>query len=1209
MDRLLRPERFDVEPTAPQAQEKWLHWYETFKNFLSVVTIENVDNKQLLINYISPSVYQMISDKETYEEAIQSLNNIYVQPNNEVFARHKLATCRQEQGQSVDAFLQKLRSLSKDCNFKAVTAEQHRDESIRDAFITGIASNSIRKRLLEKTDLKLKDAFEEARVLEHAYQHSLLYESQSETTSGATTNAVREHPADPVAPQLPDLRASINSTQTRQEVSAISIKCYFCGRGRHPRNECPAREATCNQCGKKGHFQRSCKSRKSTAFALATLHSLGLGKSTSLILLNGVPLKALIDTGSCESYVAARVARNHKWPIKISVDRIFMASTHLSRVTEGHIFATIQLKDEKYENIKLSLLDGLCSDVILGLDFISLHENLQIPFSGKRPPLCVSTLRPAKVEAPSLFGNLSPNCTPVATKSRRHSLLDSKFINTEIQRLLKEEVIEPSKSPWRAQVLITSNERHKRRMVIDYSQTINRFTLLDAYPMPRMDELAEKISQFSVFSTLDLKNAYHQIPIKEEERPYTAFEAGGRLYQFRRIPFGVTNGVACFQRTIDKIIEDEQLENTFAYVDNVTICGHDTESHDRNLQRFFKVAQKYGITFNEAKSEIGTHSVRLLGYEISKGQLKPDPERFTALRELNAPSNLLAYYSLWIPNFSDKISLLARNKRFPVPEEVKQAFQNLKDELEESAVYTIDYTRPLTVETDASDIAIAATLNQDGRPVAFFSRTLSQSERRHSSVEKEAYAIVESLRKWKHFLIGRPFTLVTDQRSVSFMYCRQNKGKIKNEKIQRWRLELSCFHYDVVYRPGTQNTAADTFSRNRYLSAMSRNDLKLLHNSLCHPGVTRMLHFVRSKNLPFSTDDVRTVIDQCQSCAELKPRFFRPPIGQLIKATQPFERISMDFKGPLPSNSRNKYLLTMIDEFSRFPFAFACPDMSSATVIKCLNELFALFGLPSYVHTDRGTSFMSAEVQKYLNERGVATSRTTAYNPRGNGQIEKLNSTLWKAITLALHSQDLSTSQWELVLQDALHSIRSLLCTATNKTPHERLFGYYRRSTSGTSLPTWLTSPGPVLLKRNNRSSKYDPLTEEVELVNSNPQYALIKTSTGREETVSLRLLAPKEKDCFTENVRPPVLRDGSPRNATPSLQSETESNTENSSLNPSVNRTTKPPLSGEVDPVEAPTIESPSNVVSTDTDCSNTADPNCRYNLRERKSRPNYRV
>uniref|UniRef100_A0A2C9KP73 Retrotransposon gag domain-containing protein n=1 Tax=Biomphalaria glabrata TaxID=6526 RepID=A0A2C9KP73_BIOGL len=139
MDRIFRPEKLDIEPTAPQAVEHWQHWYETFKSFVSVVSVDNLDTKKLLINYISPAVYQMILDKETFDEAIRTPKSIYIQPKNEVFYK-------QEQGQTIDAYMQKLRILSKDCNFRAVTAIQHREEAIRDSFINGLVSNSIRKR-------------------------------------------------------------------------------------------------------------------------------------------------------------------------------------------------------------------------------------------------------------------------------------------------------------------------------------------------------------------------------------------------------------------------------------------------------------------------------------------------------------------------------------------------------------------------------------------------------------------------------------------------------------------------------------------------------------------------------------------------------------------------------------------------------------------------------------------------------------------------------------------------------------------------------------------------------------------------------------------------------------------------------------------------------------------------------------------------------
>ena len=136
-----------------------------------------------------------------------------------------------------------------------------------------------------------------------------------------------------------------------------------------------------------------------------------------------------------------------------------------------------------------------------------------------------------------------------------------------------------------------------------------------------------------------------------------------------------------------------------------------------------------------------------------------------------------------------------------------------------------------------------------------------------------------------------------------------------------------------------------------------------------------MLHFVRSKNMPYSVENVRAVVRSCQVCSEIKPRFIRRASQTLIKASQPFERLSIDFKGPLPSCSRNRYLLTVVDVYSRFHFAFPCADVATATIIKHLTNLFSVFGNPSFVHSDRGTAFMSEELKGFLHSRGIATSR------------------------------------------------------------------------------------------------------------------------------------------------------------------------------------------------------------------------------------------
>ena len=150
----------------------------------------------------------------------------------------------------------------------------------------------------------------------------------------------------------------------------------------------------------------------------------------------------------------------------------------------------------------------------------------------------------------------------------------------------------------------------------------------------------------------------------------------------------------------------------------------------------------------------------------------------------------------------------------------------------------------------------------------------------------------------------------------------------------RWRMELSCYDFYIVYRPGQENILPDVLSRT-YCSVTNSDGLTLytLHDALCHPGVTRLFHFVRSKNLPYSVEEVRQVTRSCRICAECKPRFHNLAKTQLVKATRPFERLNLDFKGPLPSTDRNHYFLNIVDEYSRFPFVFPCSNVTTATVI------------------------------------------------------------------------------------------------------------------------------------------------------------------------------------------------------------------------------------------------------------------------------------
>jgi len=358
-----------------------------------------------------------------------------------------------------------------------------------------------------------------------------------------------------------------------------------------------------------------------------------------------------------------------------------------------------------------------------------------------------------------LFTNLSPDVKPIATKSRRFSEGDRGFIEESIEKLLADGVIRPSSSPWRAQVLVVKDEtdRHKKRLCVDYSQTINIYTELDAYPLPRIDDMVNELAKYSVFSTFDLRSACHQIKIADSESKYTAFGANGKLYEFTRIPFGVKNGVAAFQRRIAQFIEDEKLMDTYAYLDNFTAAGRNHEEHDYNVNAFLAAIRRNHSTLNENKTIAAQSHIQVLSYVVGNDIVKPDPDRLSTLKEFPAPQcrkllcrvvGMFAYYAKWIERFAHKVRPLATASEFPISSNALRAFESLKPELGKVAHNSVDETVPFVVECDASDVDVSAVLNQRGRPVSFMSRTLHGSELHYPACEKEASAIMEDIKKW-----------------------------------------------------------------------------------------------------------------------------------------------------------------------------------------------------------------------------------------------------------------------------------------------------------------------------------------------------------------------------------------------------------------------------------------------------------------------------
>ena len=253
-----------------------------------------------------------------------------------------------------------------------------------------------------------------------------------------------------------------------------------------------------------------------------------------------------------------------------------MGNSSLKTEICGVCYLNLTFVGNLYKNFKFHVMPNLICDAIIGDDLLQQHKSVTFKFQGKLPELVVSTIMSvANVPYPQLFGdNLSARCKPIAIKTKKFSSVYMAIIKAETLRLLQEDRIEPSNSPWRAQPHVVDNGK-KKRMCINYSQTINLFTHLDAYPLPSISSIVNQVAKWKYISTLDLKSAYHQIQIRPKDRPYTAFLSGSELYQWKVMPFGLTNAVPAFQRVMNQFIKRHDLKYVNVYLDNITVGGMD----------------------------------------------------------------------------------------------------------------------------------------------------------------------------------------------------------------------------------------------------------------------------------------------------------------------------------------------------------------------------------------------------------------------------------------------------------------------------------------------------------------------------------------------------------------------------------------------------------------------------------------------------------
>jgi transposase InsO family protein len=643
---------------------------------------------------------------------------------------------------------------------------------------------------------------------------------------------------------------SISKPQLSNTEAFLQVVCFCCGRPGHKAKDkrCPARSAVCRNCSKPGHFASVCKSPKSdfntfddrqikvdTIF-VADAHVKTLPDplqnrvSRPWISVNiaNIPQKMdfLVDTGSEISVITRSLYESHLLQ-KYTLHEL--DNTQFRNFDDSHLRVDGWIKDVPISyNNKTGRANFFVASVpssVIGMDIIySLRLNLTWPeksFVSTVSSGIKAAMITLKEDAPSTL-RVPPRRLPFSLEAP---------VENEIRRLSQEGMIEPiDNSPYLSPIVVVPKPNNQVRLCVDYRQ-INKYIQTDQHYMPTSDEIFSKLHGANIFSRLDLKDAFHQVPLLPECRDITAFVTPLGNFRFTTLPFGLACSPAIFTRTLQRVIHS--IPNVLSYYDDLLIFGETLQEHDKTYHRVMEALVQSGLKINEEKSAIRQTQLTFLGRQISNGKIKIPQEAVDAINKCPTPTDktqlrsflgLAGFYRNYVPSYSEKIEplqALLEQATFKWNDNAQKAFINLKSAITSSlplAFFDLDVRTETILTTDASSCGIGGVLTQvrNGieKPVYFVSRKLRPTEKKFSSSELETLAALWCVERLHQFLYGRHFEIRTDHCALrEVLLGKSSSGSSAPARISRWAARLMPYSFSVKYIRGSSNEVADGLSR------------------------------------------------------------------------------------------------------------------------------------------------------------------------------------------------------------------------------------------------------------------------------------------------------------------------------------------------------------------------------------------------------------
>ena len=913
--------KFDVNAEPSSLGVEWINWLDRFENLLIALAVEDDARKKALMLYYGGKelhdVYKTLAAAtDDYEATKDKLTAKFQPSKNVTFEVYNFRSLKQLEGESIDKYVTRLKESSSRCGFADVDLE------IKHQIVFSCRSNRLRRKALEE-DSDLAALVKYARSLEITKAQAQAIEE------GNKIDVNKIGKPGKYSKRFYDTEKTKNEVHAKKEIKS----CFNCG-GDYPhlkgRSSCPAFGKSCSKCQLPNHFARVCRKKVNNlqtnptetdsgdtsessdneySYTVPFVQKSNINNVTAniKIKLENKKIRFQIDSGASVNIINESVYNSLQTAPKLKKSKVKLYPYASKRPLPviGHFTGDIETK-KKIGSGVFYVVKGTDTECLLGLETALELGVIQIcnaiTKNGDENGKVLNVLEKIKKGLPvgiqkildkhtSRFigvGKLSNekahltinhNVRPVAIKHRRIPFHMRDKVSEELNRLRENGIIEKVKEPtgWVSPVVLVNKFDGRIRLCVDMREP-NKAIERIRHVIPTIDDLKQKINGATVFSRLDLKNAYHQLELSEDSRNITTFSTHEGLDRFCRLNDGTSSAAEIFHNKLEEKLDGRGNLNIY---DDILIFGVGDADHEDALDRTLETLKKWGLTVNLDKSEFYKSSIKFFGLIFSKEGVSPDPEKVEALQRAEPPTSkaelrsflgMLNFSSEFIEKFSDQTAILRKLTREKVrwtwTNAHQKSFEKLKHALCEKTM--LSYFNPAwetELICDGSPFGVSGILTQidpsdnQRRVIAYASRSLTDAESRYGQIEREALAIHFACLRFQIYLLGKHFSVITDHNPLVHMF--NNPRTQMPYRVERIRMKLQGFNFTVHYTPGKENIS----------DFISRKPIKMKNDDRrAAKELEKHVHFIINEGLPnaVSLDDIKEAAKNDKTSKMLK---------------------------------------------------------------------------------------------------------------------------------------------------------------------------------------------------------------------------------------------------------------------------------------------------------------------------------------------------